>query len=73
MTKYTAVFTHSKKERWWTAVCVEVPGAITQGRTKEKARENLKDAIALILETQREEILREAGADAKVEEVSVGR
>jgi len=28
----------------------EVPGALTQGRTLREARENLKDAIALILE-----------------------
>ena len=28
----------------------DLPGALTQGRTIEEARENLKDAIALMLE-----------------------
>ena len=28
----------------------DVPGALTQGRTLDEARENLKDAIALMLE-----------------------
>ena len=32
----------------------ELPGANTQGDTLEKARENLKEAIALVLEANRE-------------------
>lgn len=35
---------------WWIAYCDEVPEARTQGRTKDEVRENLKDAIAFILE-----------------------
>lgn len=35
---------------WWIAYCEEVPEARTQGETKEEAKENLKDAVALILE-----------------------
>lgn len=35
---------------WWIAYCEEVPEARTQGETKEEAKENLKDAIAFILE-----------------------
>lgn len=35
---------------WWIAYCEEVPEARTQGETKDEARENLKDAIAFILE-----------------------
>jgi predicted RNase H-like HicB family nuclease len=35
---------------WWIAYCEEVPEARTQGETKEEVRENLKDAIAFILE-----------------------
>ncbi len=34
----------------WIAYCEEVPEARTQGGTKEEARENLKDAVAFILE-----------------------
>lgn len=35
---------------WWIAYCEEVPEARTQGGTKDEARENLKDAIAFVLE-----------------------
>lgn len=35
---------------WWIAYCEEVPEARTQGATKDEVRENLKDAIAFILE-----------------------
>ncbi|MPY91378.1 MAG: hypothetical protein GEU99_26150 [Luteitalea sp.] len=37
------------------AYCPEIPGANGQGRTKEEARQDLADAIALILEDRREE------------------
>jgi predicted RNase H-like HicB family nuclease len=36
--------------KWWVAWSDDVPGALTHGRTLEEARENLKDAIALMLE-----------------------
>ncbi|MBM3748894.1 MAG: type II toxin-antitoxin system HicB family antitoxin [Acidobacteria bacterium] len=39
-----------KRGRWWVAWTDDVPGALTQGRTLAEARENLKDAIALMLE-----------------------
>lgn len=35
---------------WFIAYCEEVPEARTQGETLEEVRENLKDAIAFILE-----------------------
>ncbi len=35
---------------WWIAYCEEVPEARTQGETKDEVRENLRDAIAFILE-----------------------
>ena len=46
--KYDAHFLHRGK--WWVAWTEDVPGAVTQGRTLEEARENLKDAIALMLD-----------------------
>jgi predicted RNase H-like HicB family nuclease len=39
----------------YVAFCEEIPGAITQGDTLNEARENLKDAIQLMLETLRED------------------
>ncbi len=38
------------KSGWWIAYCEELPEARTQGETKDEVRENLKDAIAFILE-----------------------
>ncbi|OGG62862.1 hypothetical protein A3C21_02330 [Candidatus Kaiserbacteria bacterium RIFCSPHIGHO2_02_FULL_59_21] len=45
---YTAVV--KKDGRWYVAWIKEVPGAITQARTIKELRENLLDALALMLE-----------------------
>jgi predicted RNase H-like HicB family nuclease len=46
--RYRVSFLHRGK--WWIAWTDDLPGALTQGRTIEEARENLKDAIAMMLE-----------------------
>ena len=38
----------------FVAYAEELPGAITQGETLEEARENLRDAIEILLEANRE-------------------
>lgn len=43
---------------WYIAYCPEIPGANGQGLTIEECRENLTEAIALILEDRREDALR---------------
>lgn len=43
---------------WFVAYSPEIPGANGQGRSSEDARENLAEAIALILEDRREDGLR---------------
>jgi predicted RNase H-like HicB family nuclease len=40
------------------ATCLEVPGANGQGETREECLADLKDAVQLLLETEREEIFR---------------
>ena len=50
---FTAVY-EPAEEGGYVAYAEEVPGAITQGETLEEARENLADAIQLILEANRE-------------------
>ena len=40
------------------ATCLEVPGANGQGETKEECLQNLKEAIQLLVETEREEVFR---------------
>jgi len=49
--EFTAVY--QKKGKWILAWVEEVPGVNTQGRTKREARKNLKEALQLILETNR--------------------
>jgi predicted RNase H-like HicB family nuclease len=39
-----------QRGKWWIAWTDDLPGALTQGKTLEEARENLKDAIAMMLE-----------------------
>lgn len=49
--EFTAVF--EKRAGWYVAYVEEIPGANTQGRTLKEARENLKEAVVLILEANR--------------------
>ena len=57
--------------QWYIAYCPEIPGANGQGKTKNEARENLAEAIALILTDRREEGLRGVPPDAICETVTV--
>ncbi|HEY2094342.1 MAG TPA: type II toxin-antitoxin system HicB family antitoxin [Thermoanaerobaculia bacterium] len=52
-TTFTAVF-ESAEEGGYIAFVKELPGAISQGETLDEARTNLKEAVELILETNRE-------------------
>ena len=56
---------------WYSAYCPEIPGANGQGKTTVKARENLAQAVALILEDRREEGLRGVPPDAIRETVTI--
>jgi predicted RNase H-like HicB family nuclease len=49
--QFTAVF--RKVPEGYIAFVEELPGANTQGVTLDEARENLKEAVALVLETNR--------------------
>ena len=70
MEKFTAVF--EKRGDWWIAYVEELPGANTQGRTLEEARENLKEAIKLVIETNRELAREDAqGKEVLREELTV--
>ena len=67
--EFTAII--EKDGDWFVAYCPEIPGANGQGRTKDAARENLADAIKLILEDRREDGLRGVPAEAIREKVTV--
>ena len=38
----------------WISECPSIPGCVSQGKTKEEAVANIKDAIALCLEVRAE-------------------
>jgi predicted RNase H-like HicB family nuclease len=43
-----------KRGRWYVAYVEEIPGVNTQGRTLAEARRNLKEALTLVIEANRE-------------------
>lgn len=42
-------------EGGYTAQCLELPSAISEGNTKEEALNNIKEAILLVLEVMQEQ------------------
>ncbi|MBU4222325.1 MAG: type II toxin-antitoxin system HicB family antitoxin [Euryarchaeota archaeon] len=42
-------------EGGYTAQCLELPAAISEGDTKEEALKNIKEAIQLVLEVSQEQ------------------
>ena len=55
--KYTIIL-EKEKEGGYSAQCLELPGAISQGETKDEALENIKLAIELVLESLNQEAKR---------------
>jgi len=53
----TAIIEKAPEGGYW-AICPEVPGANGQGESVEEAKENLREAVALILEDRLGEVKR---------------
>jgi predicted RNase H-like HicB family nuclease len=64
---FTAVFEEAE-EGGYVAFVEELPGAISQGETLDEARENIREAIALIVDVNRELALRDVDASRLVRE-----
>lgn len=47
--QFTAIY--KKSGKWYLGWVEEIPGVNTQGRTLKEVKENLKEALLLILET----------------------
>ena len=54
---YTAVI--KKRRGWYVGYVEELPGANTQGKTLKEVRENLREAIELIVQSNRELMKKE--------------
>lgn len=68
--EFTAIF--EKDEDWYIAYSPEIPGANGQGRTMEEARESLAEAITLILEDRRKDMLRGIPRNSIQEVIRIG-
>ena len=64
--EFTIAFEGPDDDGWIVARVLEVPGAISQGRTREEARENVLDALRTVL-TPDEELAGQAPPEADVE------
>ena len=58
--EFTAVY--KKEGSWITAWIEEVPGANTQARTMKEAKENLREALLMVLEYNRKVAQRKQSA-----------
>jgi predicted RNase H-like HicB family nuclease len=68
--EFTAIIEPAPEGGYW-AYCAEIPGANGQGDTIAEAKENLRQAIELILADHREDALRGLGKDAIQEKVKI--
>jgi predicted RNase H-like HicB family nuclease len=69
----TWAFPHSRRQvllsidedGWWNAEVPSLPGALSQGRTREEALANIREAIELV-----EEVMRESGDRVPVDRLA---
>ena len=66
----TAIIEKAPEGGFW-AICPEVPGANGQGETVEASKENLKEAVTLILEDRLDDIKRGLPADVIQETIAI--
>ena len=69
--EFTAIIETAPEGGFW-AICPEVPGANGQGETIEEAKISLRQAIELIFEDRRADILRGLPDDAIQDKVMIG-
>ena len=69
--EFTAIIEAAPEGGYW-AICPEVPGANGQGETIEETKDSLRQAIELILEDRKADILRGLPEDAIQDKVLIG-
>ena len=62
--QFTAIYKRSGE--WYLGWIEEIPGVNTQGKTLKEAKENLKEALLLILQTNRFINRRELSSGGRV-------
>lgn len=71
MPKELTIIFERGEEGGWVAAIPEVPGAFSQGRSKDEARENVLDAVDELMAARRELALRERGDSSEVETIPI--
>jgi predicted RNase H-like HicB family nuclease len=67
--QFTAVI--ERRGKWYGGFVEEIPGVNTQGQTLAEVRRNLKDALTLVIETNKELAAREGAAEVVRKEIVV--
>jgi predicted RNase H-like HicB family nuclease len=60
--KYTVIL-EVQDEGGYTVRCLELPGAISEGETREEALANIKEAIELVLEVLSQDLMVRSNAE----------
>ena len=69
MPKELTIIFERGQDGWWIATIPEVPGAFSQGKTKEEAKANVINALGELMAARRELALRARGDSSEVETV----
>jgi len=69
--EFTAIIEVAPEGGYW-AICPEIPGANGQGETIDEAKDNLRQAIELVLEDRRDDLFRGLPDDVIREKVLIG-
>jgi len=69
--EFTAIIEPAPEGGFW-AICPEIPGANGQGETVDETKQNLIEAIELLLEDRRADMTRGLPEDAIQERILVG-
>lgn len=67
--QFTAVY--MKRGKWYVGYVEEIPGVNTQGKTLGETKKNLKEALELVLEANRELAHRSHSKHAIEEPISI--
>jgi predicted RNase H-like HicB family nuclease len=67
--QFTSVI--EKRGKWFVAYIEEIPGVNTQGKTLAEARRNLKEALTMVIEANRELAARDRSQGALREPITV--
>jgi predicted RNase H-like HicB family nuclease len=51
------VFIHPGEDGYWVAECPSLPGCVSQGKNREEAIQNIKEAIEVYIEALEEDDL----------------